>query len=75
LLADVVLIASGKPDGILHQEDSDRLHQWADRLWPMGVTQCGQAIEDARHDMARNVAARLVFEALVSHFQAALQSP
>jgi hypothetical protein len=74
LLADIVFVASERADRMLHVDQLEQVQQWSYRVGPVGVYRCQQAIDDARHDLARNVSGRLVVEALVSHFQSAFKS-
>lgn len=66
LLRDVVVVGGGS-DLPLHHEDAPAVvERWASVLWPGGVTACAEAVAKARQQLALNVTARLVIEALVA---------
>jgi hypothetical protein len=72
ILVDVSRLATNGGE-VLHKDKVETLTRWTSSLWPYGVTRCATALENARHDLARNVSARLVVEALVSRFQAEIR--
>lgn len=69
LLADVCKLSSGIAEGLLHVDCRETLQKWGAVGWPGSVSRCAEAIQHARHDLARNVPGRLVVEALGSQFQ------
>lgn len=66
LLRDVVLIAGGRPDHVLHPDHLPRLRGWASAMYPSGVGRLEQAIAVARDRMRLNVNGRVVLEALLT---------
>ena len=66
LLRDVVFLAAGRPDGVLHPEHVGRLRAWAEALHPGGVGRMEKAVAVARDRLRLNVNGRVVLEALLT---------
>lgn len=74
LLRDAVVVAVA-PDGRLRNPDLPAtVAAWSAALWPGGVTACASAVADARAQLARNVAGRTVFDALLTRLATELGS-
>jgi hypothetical protein len=66
LLRDTVLVASGRPEHLVHPDREPLLAAWAAALYPGGVGRLERAIALARDRLRLNVNGRVVLEALLS---------
>lgn len=66
LLRDTVIVATGASAPLVNDDIPDVLARWAGVLWPGGVSALADSIHKARRQLAVNVTARLVVEALVA---------
>lgn len=64
LLRDVVLVAAGRPEAVLHPDHIGALRVWVAALYPGGVGRLERALASARDRLRLNVNGRVVLEAL-----------
>ncbi len=68
LLRDVTVTGAGAQTPILHVDRQALLDAWASTLWPGGVVRCADAVQEARHQLARNVSGKTLVDALVTRW-------
>lgn len=75
LLRDTAIVASGASVAPLHADMPDRLGEWAQRLWPTGVTRLAGAIQECRDDLEVYVTGKTALDALLCAFRRELGRP
>lgn len=72
LVRDASIVASGASVPLLDDAIRPLLDDWAERLWPQGVSRVSEAIAETRERMAVNVAGRTLLDALLARVRSEL---
>ena len=73
LVRDTAIIASSSSVPLLNEDLRSLLEKWANRLWPMGLVRCAEAIQACRDDLEVYVSGRTALDALLLTVQRELK--